>query len=180
MTALATMPPARTPARSTARRSGVRRIVSGGQSGVDRAALDVALARGIPCGGWCPRGRRAEDGPLPPRYPLTETPSAGYAERTTWNVRDSDGTLILNAGRLSNGTRLTAREARALGRPHLLIPLDRQTPAAQVRAIRAWLREHRISTLNVAGPRESKRPGIYRLAAALLRALWQPRRRERA
>ena len=71
-------------------------IVSGGQTGVDRAALDVALALGLACGGWCPRGRRAEDGPLPARYPLRETPSASYPERTEWNVRDSDGTLVLH------------------------------------------------------------------------------------
>src|SRR3989442_8006923 len=90
-------------------------IVSGGQTGVDRAALDTALALGLTCGGWCPRGRRAEDGPLPARYPLRETPSASYPERTEWNVRDSDGTLVLHHGRLRGGTALTNRPDRAPG-----------------------------------------------------------------
>ena len=75
------------------------KIISGGQTGVDRAALDVALELGLPCGGWCPRGRRAEDGPIDPRYPLTETPWDGYPQRTEWNVRDADGTLILTPAR---------------------------------------------------------------------------------
>src|SRR5436305_1193025 len=82
-------------------------IFSGGQTGVDRAALDVALELGIPCSGWCPRGRRAEDGTIPPRYPLQETRSLAYPVRTRWNVRDSDGTLILTRGRPDRGTALT-------------------------------------------------------------------------
>lgn len=89
------------------------KLLSGGQTGVDRAALDAALALGIPCGGWCPQGRRAEDGQIPARYPLTETGSPGYRERTYLNVRDSDGTLILARGALSGGTTLTRRVARA-------------------------------------------------------------------
>ena len=90
----------------------IRRIVSGGQTGVDRAALDVALSLGIPCAGWCPRGRRAEDGPIDARYPLNETPSTSYAKRTEWNVRDSDATLILARLPLGGGTALTERLAR--------------------------------------------------------------------
>ena len=86
----------------------VEKIVSGGQTGVDRAALDVALELGIPCGGWCPRGRRAEDGALSARYPLMETPSDDYVQRTTWNIRDSDGTLILTRGEPTGGTAQTA------------------------------------------------------------------------
>src|SRR5204862_1053873 len=85
----------------------IARVVSGGQTGVDRAALDVALGLGLPCGGWCPKGRRAEDGPLPERYPLRETPWSGYPQRTQWNVRDSDGTLVLLNGEPDRGTRLT-------------------------------------------------------------------------
>src|SRR6266571_9073801 len=82
----------------------VSKIVSGGQTGVDRAALDVALELGIPCGGWCPRGRRAEDGIIPERYPLIETPTTAYPQRTERNVRDSDGTLVLTVGRADGGT----------------------------------------------------------------------------
>ncbi|MCZ6552322.1 MAG: hypothetical protein O7A67_00850, partial [SAR324 cluster bacterium] len=89
----------------------LQRIVSGGQSGVDRAALDAALATGLPCGGWCPRGRRAEDGPIHERYHLLETPSRRYAQRTEWNVRDSDGTLLLTRREPSRGTALTRRLA---------------------------------------------------------------------
>jgi hypothetical protein len=94
-------------------------IVSGGQCGVDRAALDVALDLHLPCGGWCPKGRRAEDGALAARYPLTETPWWGYPQRTEWNVRDSDGTLVLTRGRTDRGTQLTIELAARLGKPCL-------------------------------------------------------------
>src|SRR3954447_14624932 len=97
----------------------IQRIVSGGQTGVDRAALDVALALGIPCGGWCPRGRGAEDGLIPERYPLVETPAADASQRTRWNVRDSDGTLILAWGEPTGGTLLTVQACRETGKPHL-------------------------------------------------------------
>ncbi|MCX8018628.1 MAG: putative molybdenum carrier protein, partial [Rhodocyclaceae bacterium] len=99
------------------------RIISGGQTGVDRAALDWAIARGIPHGGWCPKGRLAEDGPIAPRYNLTETESADLGERTWCNVRDSDGTLILNRGDLSGGSLKTLYLAERLGRPCLVVPL---------------------------------------------------------
>ena len=99
-------------------------IVSGGQTGVDRAALDWALSRGLAIAGWCPSGRKAEDGCLDPQYLLKETPSSGYTQRTRWNVRDSDGTLILVRGKLEGGTALTARIAEELGRPLLIIHLE--------------------------------------------------------
>lgn len=143
------------------------RIVSGGQTGVDRAALDVAMERGIPCGGWCPARRAAEDGPIPPRYPLRETPSSDPAERTEWNVRDSDGTLLLTTGAASPGTDLTAGLARRIGRPRYVVRLDALPDA---RDFREWLRTHRIRTLNIAGPRESESPGIHAAASAYLRA----------
>src|SRR5512134_3746342 len=101
----------------------IERVVSGGQTGVDRAALDAALALGLPCGGWCPRGRRAEDGAIPLHYPLRETPTARYPQRTEWNVRDSDGTLILTRGRPRGGTAYTISVARRLGRPLLVVDL---------------------------------------------------------
>jgi hypothetical protein len=141
-------------------------IVSGGQAGVDRAALDTALALGLPCGGWCPRGRRAEDGPLPARYPLRETPSSSYPERTEWNVRDSDGTLVLHHGRLRGGTALTLRLARRQRRPAMAVDLS---AAPSVPAVQEWIARERIRKLNVAGPRESEHPGIQAQAAAFLR-----------
>jgi hypothetical protein len=133
------------------------RIVSGGQSGADRSALDWALAHGVPCGGWCPHGRRAEDGPLHPRYPLAETPSADYHQRTDWNVRDSDATVIFSLSeRLSGGSRVT-RE-RALFRRKPCLHLHPGTDAAA--ALRAFLDAHRPQVLNIAGPRASKEPRV--------------------
>ena len=147
-------------------KAGPVEIVSGGQTGVDRAALDTALALGLPCGGWCPRGRRAEDGPLPAHYPLRETPSPSYRERTGWNVRDSDGTLILHRGRLRGGAALTVRLARQQGRPALAVDL---TAAPRVQPVWEWIARERIRKLNVAGPRESEHPGIHDQAAEFLR-----------
>ena len=148
----------------------IKRIVSGGQTGVDRAALDVALELDIPCGGWCPKGRMAEDGRLPRRYPLRETPSARYAQRTRWNVRDSDGTLILTLGTLSGGTALTLQLARSLGRPVFIVDLSRSRAVVPVRK---WLRESGVRVLNVAGPRESTWDGIYERSLRFLRRLLQ-------
>jgi hypothetical protein len=145
----------------------VMTIISGGQTGVDRAALDVALERGLPCGGWCPRGRKAEDGPLPSRYPLRETPTADYAQRTRWNVRDADATLVLHFGRVDRGTALTCRLARQLGKPLLSVDLGRGQPAA----VAAWLGAHAVRVLNAAGPRESRCPGVHSAARAFLSRL---------
>ena len=147
----------------------VRSVVSGGQTGVDRAALDVALELGVPCGGWCPKGRLAEDGPIELRYPLKETPSSDYAQRTEWNVRDSDGTLVLSQGELSGGTAQTVEVARRLGKPCLILDLTKPPSAATVHS---WVREHRLEVLNIAGPRESKSPGASAKAAAFLRRVF--------
>ena len=144
----------------------VNEVVSGGQTGVDRAALDVAQELGIPCGGWCPQGRRAEDGIIPDRYPLQETPGKNYNIRTEKNVRDSDATLILNLGPLEGGTALTVEIAKRLHRPCLVVELEKAPDPA---AVREWLRNHQIRKLNIAGPRESKWPGIQKSAAAFLR-----------
>lgn len=146
----------------------VQRVVSGGQTGVDRAALDAAREMGIPCGGWCPRGRRAEDGPIPATYPLRETPSGGYPERTAWNVRDSDGTLVITRGKPRGGTGLTVSLARRAGRPVLVVDLE---AGERVSDARAFLAENGIHVLNVAGPRESEAPGIHDQAVAFLREL---------
>lgn len=133
------------------------KIISGGQTGVDRASLDVAIELGIAHGGWCPLGRLAEDGRIPDRYLLRETDSPDYADRTERNVLDSDATLILFRGRCSGGTELTRWHAVRHGRPHLAVNLESAMQAAD---IRRWLDENRVETLNVAGPRESYNPGI--------------------
>lgn len=143
-------------------------VHSGGQTGVDRAALDAALAAGVPIGGWCPRGRRAEDGPVPARYGLRETPAADYAERTTWNVRDADATLVLTQGDAADGTALTLAFARTAGKPLLVVDLE-AGPAPEDAA--HWVRQHEIRVLNVAGPRERTVPGIYAEASAFMEAL---------
>ena len=148
----------------------IEKLISGGQSGVDRAGLDVALAIGIDCGGWCPKHRRAEDGRIPHRYPLVEADSPNYAARTALNVRDSDGTLILAPGELTGGTALTRDLALRYGRPVFVVDLD-QDPDFE--AVEGWLANNRIRTLNVAGPRESQQPGIHDRAAEFLKSLFQ-------
>ena len=140
-------------------------IFSGGQTGVDRAALDAARKLGLPVGGWCPAGRAAEDGPIDPRYPLRETPSTDPAQRTEWNVRDSDATLILSPEPLAGGTALTRECAERLGRPMLVVDPAAEDPEAA----RAWLAAVRPGRLNVAGPRESELPGAYASAEGFLR-----------
>lgn len=147
-------------------------IVSGGQTGVDRAALDVALALGFPCGGWCPKSRLAEDGVIPSIYPLRETPSTDYAVRTQWNVRDSDGTLILLIGPPQGGTQFTIECARKHAKPFHIVNLNANVEDTVSSAI-AWLQHNRIATLNIAGPRESEHPGIYQLAYNWLQLFFQ-------
>lgn len=146
----------------------VSKIISGGQTGVDRAGLDAALEAGIPIGGCCPKGCLAEDGVVPACYPLTELTRGGYPARTEKNVIDSDGTLILNVGRLSGGTRATVDFARKHGKPFLVVQLDQHPNFAETSA---WVADNGIRTLNVAGPRESKHPGVYMAALSFLRQL---------
>jgi len=147
-----------------------RRIISGGQTGADRAALDVALALGIPCGGWCPKGRWAEDGPIDPRYPLRETSGSDPGERTRRNVAEADATLILARRPLGGGTALTRSCAEKLGKVVLVI--EPCASAAARAAVAGWLAKHAPQVLNVAGPRESESPGIYRESKAFLTKLW--------
>ena len=148
-------------------------IISGGQTGVDRAALDVALDLGLNCGGFCPRGRRAEDGPIPDCYPLTELASVGYADRTRKNVKVATATLVLHAGAITGGTRLTLDVCGEMGRPARAIDLTVFTDATAV-DVADWI-VHEVlpagGVLNVAGPRESQSPGIGTRTAAFLRTV---------
>ncbi len=154
-------------------------VISGGQTGVDRAALDAASARGIATGGYCPKGRRAEDGVIPARYRLTELRTVDYPARTRRNARAADATLILTRGRLAGGSAYTAAVVKRLGKPLQVVDLASRP---QVAPLRAWLASHDVHVLNVAGPRESKAPGIYQQAKRFLLRLWteQASRRGRA
>lgn len=142
----------------------LKRIVSGGQTGVDRGALDAALALGFPCGGWCPAGRKAEDGAIPPRYPVAELASADYAARTRQNVLDSDATLIIHFGELSGGTLNTLRLCESLGKPFLLVDGNALSATQAAASAAAFVEERQIRVLNVAGPRESGHAGARRYA----------------
>ena len=144
----------------------IEKIISGGQTGVDRAALDVAFELGIPCGGWCPRGRRSEDGKIPDHYPLQEASSSEYPVRTQLNVEDSDGTLILSWNSPMGGTALTIKLAKRLKKTYLLIDLSRE---AHPQKFREWVENNQIRVLNIAGPREGESPGIHDRAMAFLR-----------
>jgi hypothetical protein len=148
-----------------------QRIISGGQTGADRAALDFAMWNHYNHGGWAPQGREAEDGVIPLKYQLTELAEGGYRQRTRRNVEDSDGTLIVNLGELEGGTLATQVFAQKLHKPHLVVQLDVCSFAETVNGAVDWLRQHNIKTLNIAGPRERKRPGIYRLTRILLEAI---------
>ena len=149
----------------------VRKIVSGGQTGVDRGALDAAITLGIEHGGWCPRGRRAEDGVIPTRYEQRETDSASYHVRTEQNVVDSDATLIITRGALKGGTGLTVRMAAKHARPCHVVDLEGEF---DIEAIRDWLRVQQAFRLNIAGPRESSSRGIGQQAQLLLEKVFAP------
>lgn len=149
------------------------RIVSGGQTGVDRGALSAALEAGASCGGWCPRGRRAEDGEIPSHFPLKETRSADYSARTRMNVLDSDATLIIHFGAVSGGTALTREYCRRLDRPCLLLDLGAASTAETLVRLGTFLQTHAVRTLNVAGPRESSMPGAEDRSRELIAALLQ-------
>ena len=133
----------------------LKKIVSGGQTGADRGALDAALARGFPCGGYCPAGRRAEDGPIPDRYPLEELAARSYKARTRRNVDFSDATLIVAAEPLTGGTRLTADHAEKTGRPWMVVDPATFASASTRDRLSEWVQENGVEALNVAGPRAS-------------------------
>lgn len=137
------------------------KIVSGAQTGVDRGALDAALEAGVPCGGWCPEGRKAEDGMIPDIYPVRVIPGAGYAARTRQNVLDSDATLIIYFNELSGGTKYTLNCCRTENRPYLLINANKDNVDDAVRSLKEFVREHQLAILNVAGPRASNVPSAH-------------------
>lgn len=139
----------------------IEKIISGGQTGADQAALDAAITLGIPHGGWIPKGRITENGPLPDKYDLIEMPTVSYPERTKKNIREADGTLILSYGRLTGGSEYTREWALKYSKPMLHIDLFTITPFDATVMINDWIVEHDIKVMNVAGPRASKDSKIY-------------------
>jgi hypothetical protein len=151
------------------------KIISGGQSGADRAALDFAIAKKIPHGGWCPLGRIAEDGVIDAKYELHETPTAIYEQRTEWNVRDSDGTVIFTIRpEFFGGSAATVDFAKQHGKPWLHLSETRDGATAAEK-LRRFVEQNRINVLNVAGTRESNEPAIGGFVRRTLRAWWQAR-----
>jgi hypothetical protein len=148
------------------------KIISGGQTGADRAALDFAIEHSIPHGGWVPKGRIAEDGRIPDSYQLHEMPNDSYTRRTEQNVIDSDGTVIISHGKLTgrSGSAYTAKMARRHKRPWLHLDMGKLSVEQAVQILRSWIAENRIEVLNVAGPRQSRDPKIYDTMIALLQA----------
>ena len=147
------------------------RIISGGQTGVDRAALDVALKYEIECGGWCPAGRLDEFGRIPNHYPVQQLAAGGFTERTLQNVKDSDGTVIIYPGRLSGGTEQTVRFCSELRRTHLLVDASKLSAEDAASLIADFVRKNKIDVLNVAGPRQSEWPEGYDYAFRALDAI---------
>jgi len=146
------------------------KIISGGQTGVDRAALDVALRHGIDCGGWCPAGRIDESGKIPDHYPVQELQSGGFTERTLQNVKDSDGTVVIYPGEFRAGTEQTVRFSVELKRPHQLIDASKLSAEDAAELIVEFVSENKIGILNVAGPRQSEWPQGYDYAFRALSA----------
>lgn len=140
----------------------VNKIISGGQTGVDQAALDAAIASGVRHGGWLPAGRITEAGALPSRYDLAEMPTTSYRERTRKNVMEADATLIISRGQLTGGSALTAAIASELRKPCLHIDLTVHGHPDAVALLKSWLQDYATDVLNVAGPRASSDEAIYR------------------
>ena len=146
----------------------IEKIISGGQSGAERAGLDAAIELDTPYGGWLPMGRKAEDGSVPARYTeMKELTRGGYPKRTEMNVVDSDGTVVFSHGKLSGGSALTRRLAGKHGKPFLFVDLDIEVDHVPV--VHHWVVENDIRVLNVAGSRESKVPGIYAMVKEIVR-----------
>ena len=154
---------------SVASSTKLKRIVSGGQTGVDRAALDAALGADFPCGGWVPGDRMAEDGVIPERYPVIALPNGNYQQRTRLNVVDSDGTALLYSDFLTSGTRLTCDLCGLLNRPCILIGArETPDPNAAAEAVLKFIEDNGIEVLNVGGPRASGWPAGYGFSRAVI------------
>jgi len=150
----------------------IKKIISGGQTGADQAALDVAIKLDIPHGGWIPKGRKTEDGTLPGKYKLKEMPTGSYPERTEQNVIDSDGTVIISHGKLTGGSKLTDKLAEKHYRPCLHIDLNKTATFMAALIINTWIDLHKIKTLNIAGPRASKDPKIYQKVSYIIEKVY--------
>jgi len=150
----------------------IKKIISGGQTGVDQAALDVAIKLDIAHGGWIPRGRLTEKGPLPKKYHLQETAGSSYTERTEKNVLEAEGTVIIARGKLTGGSEYTRQMAARHTRPWLYIDLEQMSAFQAASAINEWVKLNKIEALNVAGPRESKDPAIYRDAFGIIESVF--------
>jgi len=150
----------------------IQKIISGGQTGADRAALDFAIKHSIPYGGWVPKGRKTEDGTLPEKYHLQEMPTDQYSKRTEKNVIDSDGTLILSHGLLTGGSALTTSFAEKHKKPWMHIDLEISSYSEAARMIQEWVGRNGIKIMNVAGPRASKDPMIYQATVDVLDAVF--------
>ena len=149
----------------------IKKIISGGQTGADQAALNVAIELGIPHGGWIPKGRKTEIGPLPSKYRLQEMPTTNYPARTEQNVKDSDGTLIISHGELTGGSDFTRQMAEKHNKPWMHVDANQLSVEAAVQIVSAWVSGNEIKVLNVAGPRASKDPRIYTTTRQILKAI---------
>ena len=151
----------------------IDKIISGGQTGADRAALDFAIKHDIPYGGWVPKGRKTEDGTLSEKYRLQEMPTGQYVKRTEKNILDSDGTLIVSHGLLTGGSALTRELAQQHRKPWIHIDLEMISCPEAAGMIREWIERHGIKVMNVAGPRARKDPKIYEAVMDLLEELFK-------
>ena len=148
----------------------IKRIISGGQTGADRGGLDAALSLGIPHGGWCPKGRRAEDGCIPRKYRLRETASDDYPARTERNVLAAQGTVVFTFGKPTMGSALTIRYARRHGKPVVHLDLRKFPPEQAALRLRTWIETNGIAILNIAGSRESMAAGLEKLVHRIVAA----------
>ncbi len=148
-----------------------KKIISGGQTGVDRGALDACIQHNFPCGGWCPAGRKAEDGEIPQRYPLQEIWNTSYNERTRLNVRDSDATLIIYEGKLKGGTSLTFHHAKDIGKPVFLFKVAPFLIDEILEQAIHFIKINQVEILNIAGPRASQWPEAYDSSSTIISKL---------